>query len=200
MARAVARWRRVRFCPNYDCPYRQLHDHAAEYGDGAEKCSDCGAALTDKNAATVKEAQDLGAPVAEPLVLPPSPFGLLWPLFLIAVGIGVCFTRFMRLYYSGGAIVMGVMTLRHRRQNTPRILPHEYGFVMVIGDERIAYPAARLEFVRVDTRKLRFLGVPLGTFHDLTLTAGGKTRTFSGFGQAPFVDFARSLQARSTLR
>jgi hypothetical protein len=190
----------VRFCPNYDCPYRQLHDHAAEYGDEAEKCSDCGATLTGTSAATVKEAQDLGAPVAEPLVLPPSPFTLLGPLFLIAAGIGMCFSRFMRLYYSGGAIVMGVMTLRQRRRNTPRILPHEHGFVVVVGDERIPYPAARLEHVRVDARQLRFLGVPLGTFHDLTLTAAGRTRTFSGFGQAPFVDFARSLQARSTLR
>ena len=190
----------MRFCPNYDCPYRRLHDHAAEYGDEAEKCSDCGVALSGNGAATVKEAQDLGAPVAEPLVLPPSPLSLLGPLFLIAAGVGMFFSTFMRLYYSGGAIVLGATALRQRRRNTPRILPHEHGFVMVVGDERIAYPAARLEHVRVDERKLRIFGVPVGTFHDLTLTAGGRTRTFSGFGQAPFVDFARSLQARSTLR
>jgi hypothetical protein len=194
----------VRFCPNYDCPYRLAHDRAAEYSGEAEKCSDCGAALADTLVATVKEAQDLGAPVGAPLELSPSPLGVVLPALLIAATVVIFFAMAAVgwfVYLGLGA--MGIGMLRHRRYVTPRILPHEHGFVVVVGHERFAYPAARIESVRVGQRELRLGAWKLGTLHDLTLVAGGKSRMFTGFARddsAPFVDFARALQARSTLR
>lgn len=193
----------LRFCPNYDCPYRQRHGRAAEYSAETERCSDCGASLRGGTAATVKEAADadLGAPIAEPLALRPPPIGFLRPALVITAGILVAL--FYWLYLGIAVIASGAAMLRQWRRHAPRILPHERGFVMVVGDERVAYPSARLESAQVSTRELRWLGVKLGLQHDLMLTSGGKRRLFTGFsgdGSSPWLDFVRALSARSSLR
>jgi hypothetical protein len=195
------------FCPNYDCPYRERHGRAAEYDD-AEKCSDCGAVLTKGSALTLKEAEaaDLGAPVAEPLLLPPSPLGAFLPWLMVGVAALVSgLQSYWNLYsYFGFSLVIGsVGVLRRRRRNAPRILPHERGFLVVAGDQRTAFPAARLTGAQVASRELRVAGLKLGYLHDLTLITGTQRKLFTGFtwGEtAPFLDFARALSSRSSLR
>jgi hypothetical protein len=78
----------LRFCSSYDCPYRLRHGRPAEYSPGAERCSDCGASLQGGTAPTVKEAEaaELGAPLAEPLLLSPSPLGAIRPVLVLAAG------------------------------------------------------------------------------------------------------------------
>jgi hypothetical protein len=103
-------------------------------------------------------------------------------------------------YFGASLIASAMAMLRQRRHNTPRILPHERGIVVVDGDQRTVYPAGRIDAVELGTRDLRLAGVKLGTFHELTLVVGEKRRRFSGFqraGRPPFVDFARTLTARS---
>jgi putative signal transducing protein len=36
----------LRYCPNLDCPYRQLTGSQAEFLDHVERCAECGTALT----------------------------------------------------------------------------------------------------------------------------------------------------------
>jgi hypothetical protein len=190
------------YCPNYDCPFRVSHGRAAEYSD-AERCSDCGAGLKSGSALTVKEAEDadLGPPLAEPILLPPSPLASLYPSLIIALGVMVAGVF---IGYLGGAIIApGLAMLRHQRRVAPRILPHERGFIVVVGDERIVYPSSRLTQAQVSSRELRVAGLKLGYLHDLTLITGTQRRLFTGFSRgetAPFLDFARALSARSSLR
>jgi hypothetical protein len=197
-----------RYCPNYDCSYRRRYRRAAEYSLAAERCSDCGTPLAPGSAPTVKAAGDaeLGAPLSEPMVLHHPPLGLLFPCFCFVAGtFDLLWTGPGSLSWHFGAslLVIGTMMLRQRRRTTPRILPHERGFVVVVGHEHAPIPAARIETAQLTSRELRVAGLKLGTVHQLTLVIGGSPRVLTAFtrgGDGRFAEFARALVARSSLR
>lgn len=203
----------IRHCPNPECPFRARHGVPATYRADTERCSDCGSALAegkgyldrgDLDAAqplevlcTIEEPRmdALGKAAGDPIVLKRAPGTVSLPTIHLASGAAIIAVSFYYIHQEQfiallpaaiGFVLffLGVDRLKLRDRRVRTVRPHQYGFVLQVGQKSCSVRTRDITLAGLDSTPLRVRAVPVGTLHRLGIALGDQVYRLSSF-EAP---------------